>query len=269
MRRGAPSACPGPAFRLAGCGRVPGVGAVVCWVPWRPGSVRYGSRLWRAERVLRWGKGGRGNRALGGFPGSPGALQFPGPAGAARYWLLVARIFLGHWRGELLLFGEAGMGWGKTWNRAVFFGAGGFRVSPQCVSGLVPPVYSCSRAVLFPTSPSARWGGEVGNTEAARSERVSAGRRGIETQTPRTAPALAGAVLYVWCLGRLVRVWGAWATRLTASISTLRPIGYKGGASAVTAPTNSPLSGRTGRSAPGRTTRPSKSVIRLSPSIKS
>jgi len=32
---------------------------------------------------------------------------------------------------------------------------GGFRVFPQCVSGLVPPsCWSCSRAIVFPTSPS-------------------------------------------------------------------------------------------------------------------
>src|SRR5260370_21022794 len=41
-----------------------------------------------------------------------------------------------------------------------------------------------------------RWGGEVGKGEAARSQRVSAGSRGTETETRRTAPAHAGAVLY-------------------------------------------------------------------------
>jgi ADP-ribose pyrophosphatase YjhB (NUDIX family) len=59
--------------------------AAGCWVPargccfpWWPGPTRYASRLWRAESALGPGEGPegfRGNRALGGFPGSPGALQ--------------------------------------------------------------------------------------------------------------------------------------------------------------------------------------------------
>jgi hypothetical protein len=51
-------------------------------------------------------------RGPGGFPGSPGALQFPRSAGAARHWWPVPCIFPGHWRGELLLSGEARMGSG-------------------------------------------------------------------------------------------------------------------------------------------------------------
>ena len=39
--------------------------------------------------------------------------------------------------------------------------------------------------------------------EAARGERIRAGRRGTETETRRTAPARAGAVLCGWCLGRV------------------------------------------------------------------
>jgi hypothetical protein len=35
--------------------------------------------------------------------------------------------------------------------------------------------------------------------EAARSERVSAGRRGTKTETPRAAPARAGAALCGGC----------------------------------------------------------------------
>jgi hypothetical protein len=48
-------------------------------------------------------------------------------------------------------------------------------------------------------SPS-RGGSEVGNTEAARSEYVFAGSRGIEPEPRRTAPAPAGASLYGRCM---------------------------------------------------------------------
>jgi hypothetical protein len=72
----------------------------------------------------------------------------------------------------------------------------------QCVSGLVPSCLrqrSRSRAVVFPTSPSCLSGGEVGKMEAARSERIGAGRRGTETETYCTMPALLGIVQYGQC----------------------------------------------------------------------
>jgi hypothetical protein len=44
--------------------------------------------------------------------------------------------------------------WGKTWNRAVVFGAGGFRGFPSGFPDWSPAVwYSRSRAVEFLTSP--------------------------------------------------------------------------------------------------------------------
>lgn len=66
-------------------------------------------------------------------------------------------LHLGHACGENRRIGEAGMGvWGKTWNRAVVLRGRGVPGFPQCVSGLIPPpdCYSCSRAVVFLTSPS-------------------------------------------------------------------------------------------------------------------
>jgi hypothetical protein len=47
------------------------------------------------------------------------------------------------------------MGPGENLEPGRVFSGPGFRVFPQCVSGLVPllPVYSRSRAVVFPTSP--------------------------------------------------------------------------------------------------------------------
>jgi hypothetical protein len=52
--------------------------------------------------------------------------------------------------------------WGKTWNRAVVFrGRGGSGFSPSAFPDWSPllPVYSRSRAVVFPTSPSVLLGG--------------------------------------------------------------------------------------------------------------
>jgi len=76
---GAPLACPG-CFPVGRCGPDGGVGAVT-YFPCLPESAWYASPLWRAERAL--GPGGRAGgvrgtgetRALGGFPGFPGALQ--------------------------------------------------------------------------------------------------------------------------------------------------------------------------------------------------
>jgi hypothetical protein len=62
----------------------------------------------------------------------------------------------------------------------VFWGRGGSGFPPSAFPDWSPllAVYSRSTDVVFPTSPSACWGGEVGNKEAARSEHVCAGRRG-------------------------------------------------------------------------------------------
>jgi hypothetical protein len=107
-------------------------------------------------------------------------LQLPRSFLAARFALRLC-AFLSHGHGENCRAGEAGKGvWGKTWNRAAWGARGGpgfppvrFRIGP-------PSCWSRSRAVVFPTSPSGppRGGGEVGKMEAARSERIRAGRRG-------------------------------------------------------------------------------------------
>ena len=124
-----------------------GVSAAGLLVSVVAGSARYASRWWRAERALGPGegregvRGNRGNRALGGFPGSPGSLQVSSSGRCGAVCAACAVQFPRSLVRRAGLSGEAGMGvWGKTWNRAVFSGPGGFRVFPQCVSGLVSPV---------------------------------------------------------------------------------------------------------------------------------
>jgi hypothetical protein len=100
--------------------------------------------------------------------------------------------------GSVAVFGEAGVGiWGRTWNRAVIFRGRGGRVLPQCVSGLVSPpaVYSCSSAVVFPTSLSCLVEGVRSGTRRRRGASASAQAGGeIGPGTRRTAPARAGTV---------------------------------------------------------------------------
>ena len=72
-----------------------------------------------------------------------------------------------------------------------FPGPGGFQVSPQCVSGLVPllSVYSCSRAVVFLTSPSLlceRVRSGTRRRRAASASAQAAGRTGTGTRRPHT-----------------------------------------------------------------------------------
>ena len=121
------------------------------------GSARCVSRLWCAERALGRPEGGAGE--TGGNPGLWGGLPRVSPAMLAgfpvrqaqrgirrprgarhprplpRPWVLagtgVRPAFHGHWCGGVrrCLLGEGGGVWG-TWNRAVFFGAGGVPGSP-------------------------------------------------------------------------------------------------------------------------------------------
>ena len=119
--------------------------------------VARGARPWAGEG--REGSGGTGEtRALGGFPGSPGALQFPGPAGAARYQRAcavhfprsLARCVAFVWGGR-----NGGLGENLEPGRG-FRGRGGSGFSPSAFPDWSPllHVYSRSRAVVFPTSPS-------------------------------------------------------------------------------------------------------------------
>ncbi len=81
----------------------------------------------------REGSGQTGEtRALGGFPGSPGALQFPCPAGAARYSRPVLCTFPGHLRGGVrrCFRGEAGGVWGTRNRGRVLPGPGAVPGSP-------------------------------------------------------------------------------------------------------------------------------------------
>jgi hypothetical protein len=88
--------------------------------------------------------------------------------------------------------------WGKTWNRAVVFrGRGGFRVFPSAFLDRSPPPACASIRIAepFPTSPSCSMRGVRSGTWRRRgaSTYVQAGGE-TETETPRTAPASAGAV---------------------------------------------------------------------------
>jgi hypothetical protein len=102
--------------------------------------------------------------------------------------------------------------WGKTWNRAVFFGAGGGSGCSPSAFPIGPPFCLFTRVVELqcsrPRSLSC-WGSEVGNTEAERRERVSAGSRGDRdgnaAHSARTrghgACAASARVLYGTCVG--------------------------------------------------------------------
>ena len=94
-----------------------------------------------------------------------------------------------------------------------FPGPGGSGFSPSAFPDWSPllPVYSWSRAELLPDLALGfpRGEGEVRKTEAARSERASAGRRGTETETRRTAPAHTRALcLYGQCVGIVAGLCG-------------------------------------------------------------
>jgi hypothetical protein len=82
-------------FLVTGGGPRPGVGAAAYWFPSLPGSARYASRSWCAERALGPGEGrkGPGNRETGlwGVSGFPGVCTFRQPEVAARYSCLAVR----------------------------------------------------------------------------------------------------------------------------------------------------------------------------------
>jgi hypothetical protein len=139
-----------------------------------------------AQRALGRGKAGGGpgepgNRAVGGFRVPPvlaasasrrcGAVCAAARAVSSVIWaagsVVVCRGGRNGGLGENLEPGDLGCSGGSGFPPSAF---------PDWSSLLA--VYSRSRDVVFPTSPSACWGGEVRNTEAARCERVSAGSRG-------------------------------------------------------------------------------------------
>jgi hypothetical protein len=121
--------------------------------------------------------------------------------------------------GSLVVFWgrqEWGSG-GITWNRAVILrGRGGSGFSHSAFPDWSPllSVYSCSRAVVFPTSLSCLVEGVRSGTRRRRGASASAqAGGGIGPESRRTAPARAGAVLY----GRCAAVaWGVrgWPVRV-------------------------------------------------------
>ena len=116
--------------------------------------------------------------------------------------------------GPSLSLGEAGMGvWGKTWNRAVILrGRGGSGFSPSAFPDWSPllSVYSCSRAVVFPTSTTLLFEGLRSGTRRRRGASASAqAGGGTGPETRRTVPAHAGAVLYGQCAAAEQVVCGA------------------------------------------------------------
>jgi hypothetical protein len=90
--------------------------------------------------------------------------------------------------------------WGKTWNRAVILrGRGGSGFSPSAFPDWSPllSVYSCSRAVVFPTSLSCLVEGVRSGTRRRRGASASAQAGGeIGPGTRRTALARSNAALY-------------------------------------------------------------------------
>jgi hypothetical protein len=89
--------------------------------------------------------------------------------------------------------------WGKTWNRAVILrGRGGSGFSPSAFPDWSPllSVYSCSRAVVFPTSLSCLVEGVRSGTWRRRGASASAqAGGGTGPETRRIAPARAGGAL--------------------------------------------------------------------------
>jgi len=143
---------PGP-LRFRVChGGVVLVPARTCWFPWWPGSARYPSRRWRAQRALGPGKGpegvrgNRGNRGFGGFPGFPWRLAgfrvrqvrrgMRGRCRALSPVIYAAGSVVAFWGGR-------NGGLGENLEPGRLGAPGGFRVFPQCVSGLVSP-FVCS-----------------------------------------------------------------------------------------------------------------------------
>jgi hypothetical protein len=105
----------------------------------------------------RRGSGKPGKPGSGGFPGSPGTLQFPRPAATARYARPVPCTFHGHPRGASICLGR--QEWGSGGNLEPgrgFRGRGGSGCSSSAFPYWSPlvSVYSHSRAVVFPASPS-------------------------------------------------------------------------------------------------------------------
>jgi hypothetical protein len=190
------SACPG-VFLASGCGRDWGVDGAAGLVFRRcRGGVVCESAVARAARPRAGGKGrrgpgNRGNPGFGGVPGFPGTLQ--------AYTSGRISVVFANCRAQR---GAMGTFHGYSWRFCLHLPRSSVRrllvllctfpghscdeFPLQCGSGLVPPgvCYSRSRdgGSDLGHSPS-RGGGEVGNTEAARSEHVSAGSRGNRAGT--------------------------------------------------------------------------------------
>jgi hypothetical protein len=105
----------------------------------------------------------------------------------------------GHWYGGTVVLGGGRKGvWGKPGTGAVVFrGRGRFRVPPSatpiCLTPSVCAEWSCSDPDLTLGAP--RGGGEVGITEAQRSDPVRAGKRAYQPRQRGTVPVRASATL--------------------------------------------------------------------------
>ncbi len=213
----------------AGVGAVPGCRRAGCRFPWRPGSARYGSRWWRAERALGRGKAGgvrgTGKPGFGGFPGSPVPCRLPGSAGAAGTVVLAASVamraagsvvpcaFHGHWCGGVRRgAGEVRRGSGGTSEPGRGLRGRGVPGFPQMPVPpfLLLPFRSLSRAVVFPTSPSCLVEGVRSGTRKRRGASTSVqAAGGTGAGTPRTSPAHA-------CAGLVRLACGLWPGRARA-----------------------------------------------------
>jgi len=201
---------------MPGCRRVRVPDSVVA------GSVRYGSRRWRAERALGRGRGGggvrgdRGNRALGVFrvPLAPCSFLVRqvrrGTGGLCRaFSRSLARCVAFVWGGR-------NGGLGETWNGPWFAGPGCSGFSPvRFRIGPLLSVYSRSRAVVFPTSPSCSMGVRSGTrrrSERARQRRQEGGqRRKLRAQRPH-ARALRCAEHAGRLCGHCASGWLLWSS---------------------------------------------------------
>jgi hypothetical protein len=209
--------CPGCPARclvvfLAGrCGRRRGIGAAACWFPWMPGSARYVSRLWCAERALGpreggRGSGGTGKPGFGGFPGSPGACTFHEPKVRRGMRVLPQHGAPGIFHGHLPVLLAISALIRPAADPCCFapssvIGAAGSPFSAVPDWSPLVSVYSRSRDGVSLTSVTSRQGVGVRSGKrrrhAASTSVQAAG--GIEPKPRRAAPERANAVLCVRC----------------------------------------------------------------------
>ena len=198
------------AVSASGVGAVPGVSAGGL-LGFRAGRGRRGMGVVCGARSAPWGggrAGGRpgepGNSGLWGVPGFPWSLQ---ASSSGRRGTVLAAGAVHFPRSFVRRSVSLGGGVWGTWNRGRgLAGGGGGSGFPRAFpdwSSLVS-VYSRSRAVVFPTSPSLLFEGVRSGAQRRRGASASAqAAGGTGPGTRRAAPAHAGVALYGHCVGRV------------------------------------------------------------------